>query len=235
MPDPNNSKIIIANKALSHIKQRTITSLDENSEQARKVNLFYDCVRRAALRSCDWRFATQKPILALLGDIQTAADNPTDQSKQDIIPQWMYTYAYPSKCIRVRKVFNPQVFVDISPYNDRSIIDRSARIHLYEVCRSPITNQMAIGCNLPFASCEITADITDESQFDDLFQDSMAWLLAQELAVPLSCDQELKDSVDRDCKAVFDEAKRKNGGEGTEVAPRYSNFEMARNGYDAPF
>ena len=68
MPDASNTKITIINKSLSHLKQRTITSLDEQCEQARKANLFYDCTRKSALRACDWRFATVKGPLPLLGD-----------------------------------------------------------------------------------------------------------------------------------------------------------------------
>ena len=232
--DASNTKITIINKALSHLKVRTITSLDENCEQARKANLFYDCTRKSALRACDWRFATVKPVLNLLGDVNTALANPTDLSKQDFIPQWLFTYAYPANCVRLRKVFNAQVFIDINPYNDRSAYDYSSKIAKFEIARSPRTNLLAIACNLEAASAEYTFDITDESQFDDMFQDAFAWLLAEDLAMPLSADMELQGWISSQAKKSFDEAKRKNGGEGTEMAPRQSNYEAARNGGDLP-
>lgn len=235
MPDASSTKITIVNKALAHIKVQGIASLSEQSEAARKANLFYDCARKSALRACDWRFATVKKPLVLLGSVDQALAYPDDSSKQDVIPQWSYTYAYPVQCVRVRKVFNGQCNTDVTPWNDRTILDRTGKVNLFEICRSPITDVIAIGCNLPSAWVEITKDITDESQFDDMFQDALSWALAQDLAIPMACDQELKQDVQRDAKANLDEAKRKNGGEGVEMAARQSNYEMARNGYDLPY
>ena len=235
MPDASNTQISIINKALAHIKVEGITSLSEQSEAARKSNMFYDCARRSALRSCDWRFATVKKPMILLGSVEQATAYPNDQSKQDYIPGWNFTYAYPASCIRLRKIFNAQNFVDTTPWNDRTIADRTSRTPLFEICRSPITDQIAVGCNLPFAWAEITKDITDESQFDDMFQDALSWALAQELCIPMACDQELKQDVRRDAKEAMEEAKRKNGGEGVEMAPRQSNYENAREGFEPPY
>lgn len=235
MPDPSNTKISIINKSLAHIKIRSIMSLHEASEPARKANLFYDCVRKSMLRACDWKFATVKKALNLLGDVETAALNPTDGSKQDILPGWSYTYAYPAKCVRVRKLFNPQRNFDPSPYNDRSMGDNSRRQVQFEEARSPVTNVLCLGTNIPSAWAEFTYDITDESQFDDMFQDVMSWNLAAELAIPLSCDKELAVMVANEAKSRESEAKRKNGGEGTEMAPRVSNYESARTGYSEPY
>jgi hypothetical protein len=227
--DAGNTKITIINKALSHIKVANITSLDQVCEPARQANLFYDCVRKSTLRACDWRFATKKILLNLLGTVEQAQLYPADLSKQDYIPGWLYTYAYPAGCARLRKIFNAEMFYNITPFNDRSLADRSAKINLFEICRSPRTDVIAVGCNLPNVSAEITADITDESQFDDMFQDSISWGLAEELCIPLSCDMEMQQYVAAESKKCLEEAKRKNGGEGTEMAPRQSNYEAVRD------
>lgn len=174
MPSANQTKVSIINRALAHIKVGMITSVDEASEPARQANLFYDTVRESVLRACDWRFATVKKPLIKLGDIQTALDNPDDASKQDVVPQWNYLYAYPTKCQRVRKVFNTQEAAMVTPWNDRTVTDAAIKIPPYEVCRSPVTDVMAVACNLEGAWAEITSDITDESQFDTMFQDAMS-------------------------------------------------------------
>lgn len=231
MPDASNSKITIINKALSHIKQRTITSLDEQSEQARKANLFYDCARKSALRGCDWRWATVKKPLVLLGDLQTATAYPDDNSKQDVIPPWYYTYAYPATCVRLRKIFNVDALseaIPISVYYGLTAPLNIKRIE-FEVARSPVTNTLAVATNMQDASAEFTFDIIDESQFDDMFQDALAWQLAADLAMPLSCDKELVMMVKAQADEAMAEARRKNGGEGTEMLPRQSNYEAARN------
>lgn len=235
MPDASNSKIVIINRALVHCKVDTISSLDENSQAARLARLFYDNCRTSVLRGCDWRFATVKKAMTLLGSVDVAAAYPDDQSKQDFIPQWGYTYAYPTSCVRVRKVFNAQNHVDVTPWNDRTILDRSNKVNLFEIARSPITDQMAVACNFPDAWAEVTKDITDESQFDNLFVDALAWDLAKELCIPLTSDYDLKKDIDNEALTSMNEAKRKNGGEGIEMAPRQSNYENVRQGYDLPY
>lgn len=235
MPDASNTKIIIINRALTHCKVEMIASLDENSQAARLANLFYDNCRTSVLRACDWRFATVKKPMVLLGSVEQALAYPNDQSKQDVLPKWNFTYVYPASCARVRKVFNAQSYVEVTPWNDRTITDRSNVITLFEIARSPITDQLSISCNLPNASVEFTKDITDESQFDSLFVDALAWDLAKEFCIPLTGDLELKRDIDADAKATMEEAKRKNGGEGVEMAPRQSNYENAREGYQPPY
>jgi hypothetical protein len=233
MPNGTVTKTLIANMALAHIKQRSIASPDEASEPARKVNLFYDPCRRAVLRSCDWNFATTTSKLALLGDQQTAMDNPTDQSKQDVILGWNYLYSYPAKCIRARNIISPVAVNMYDPYMDRTLYDRLRAegnlISDFRVLRSPITNVLAIPCQLQNAYCEFTIDITDEGQFDDMFVEGFSYYLAAKLAIPLTGDKELKQIMEEEYDRHLGEAKRKNGGEGTERQPRPSEYEKARD------
>lgn len=224
--DPTNTKINIINKALSHIKQRNITALTEQSEQARKAAQFYDCARKSALRACDWRFARVQSTLNLLGDIDTAMNNPTDLSKQDVIDQFNFLYAYPADCVRLVKVYNSIYSIFPEPYLDTHI--RHGRLAKFEVMRSPITKVLSIACNLEAAKCHYTQDITDESQFDDMFQDALSWELADELCMPLTADKELQQITHTAASGSFQEAMRKNGGESTETQPRESPYESAR-------
>ena len=235
MPDASNTRINIYNKALAKIKVAGVTSVDQQCEPARKCNLFYDCARKSLLRSCDWRFATVKKQLNLLGTIANAMLNPTNASYQDVLPQWAYTYAYPVNCVRLRKIFTPQVSGSPTPWNDKEMQSALNKIAMFEVARSPITNVLCVGTNYPEAWAEFTYDITDESQFDDMFQDALADALAADLAIPLSCDKELAQMAYQKAKASADEARRKNGGEGVEMLPRVSNYESSRAGYQEPY
>jgi hypothetical protein len=228
--DAGNTKISIINKSLSHIKVQTITALTDQSEPARKANLFYDCARKSLLRECDWQWARVKKQLNLIGSIEDAIAYPTDISKQDIIRPWIYTYGYPAECVRLHKLFNPEMPGISIPFylphsNDGSDLDNVTK---YEIGRSPITNIIAIGVNMQNAWAEFTYNITDESQFDDMFQDALAWVLAAELAMPLCCDKELAQMVDARAKESVSEAKRKNGGEAPEFLPRVCDYERAR-------
>jgi len=226
--DSTNTRISIINKSLSRLKARTITSLTEASEQARKANMFYDCARKSALRACDWRFARVQVALTLLGDIDTAMNNPTDLSKQDVIDQFNYLYAYPADCVRLVKVYNNLYSIFPEPYGDRHVEHGAFAKH--EIMRSPISKIQAIACNLELAKAHYTMNVTDESQFDDMFQDALSWTLADDLCIPLTADKELQQLIHRGSEICMEEAKRKSMGESPESQPRVSPYESARSG-----
>jgi hypothetical protein len=227
-----NTKTSIANLALTFIKQRTIMSFADNSEQARKCILFYDKARRATLRACDWNFATAQGQLVKLGDIDTATSNPTVPADQDVFLGYNFLYAEPANTIRFRKVFTKQRMDAFDPYGDRTL-DERRRTHAqafdqWKLVQSPITKIRAIASNLDCAYYEITTDITDESQFDDMFAEGFAYELAMMLCIPLTADKELFGIIKSERDEYMGEAKRKNGGEGTEHLPKSSSYEDAR-------
>ena len=231
--DSTSTKISIINKSLSRLKARSITSLTEASEQARKANMFYDCARKSALRSCDWRFARVQASLTLLGDIDTAMNNPDDLSKQDVIDQFNYLYAYPADCVRLVKVYNNLYSIFPEPYGDRHV--EQGDFTKYSIMRSPISKVQAVACNLELAKCHYTMDVKDESQFDDMFQDALSWALADDLCIPLTADKDLQQLIHRGAEICMAEAQRKSGGECPESQPRVSPYESARDGGDLDF
>lgn len=237
------SQVVIMNLALAHINKRAVTSPTEASEEARKCSLFYHQARRAALRACDWNFATQNVALTLLGSVGDASFDPTWATPQDVVPGYSYLYGQPSKCLRVRRIYNPQVLGyqgNAGPYFDGSgnpvesvpgsLYNQSARNNRikYEVLRSPKTNQMAIATDLVKAWCCYTFDVVDESQFDDMFVDAFGFQLALLICPSLTADDSLLQIIAAQFKEFVGEAKRKNGGEGTEELPRSSAYEDAR-------
>ena len=81
----------ICNMALNHIGKGTITSLHEDTEEARTCKVHYDLQRKVLLRSYNWSFALKTAELA---QIDTT------------VPGWDYVYAYPNDCVMARKIFN---------------------------------------------------------------------------------------------------------------------------------
>lgn len=234
MPNGTNNRTIISNLALSHIKQRNITSPDDASEAARKINLFYDRARRAALRACDWNFAKQNIALNLLGSVQDATFDPTFATPQDVVPGYSFCYSLPANCIRVQKLYTPISPDSLPlPYIDRTVFTRIEGFTDYEVkfelMRAPKSNVQAIVTNLQGAWAKYTFDITDESQFDDMFFEAFAYDLALRLCMPLTADKELLSAIKIERDEFVGEAKRKNGGEGTEMQKRSSAYEDSRN------
>ncbi len=84
------TKTEIVNKALTLIGASPITSLDDETNNARIMNRVYDSSLRSILSECMWNFATKRRLLA------TSADTlPWYDSGVDIV------YAKPSDCIRI--------------------------------------------------------------------------------------------------------------------------------------
>lgn len=81
------TEIDIINSALSKIRGRTITSLSDNSTEARLCKILYPRIRDAALRKHSWRFAIKRVSLGLLSETPTYG--------------YGYVFQLPSDCLRV--------------------------------------------------------------------------------------------------------------------------------------
>lgn len=85
----------LANMALAHLGATTITSLTENSTEARTARLFFDTARQAVLRDFAWPFATKRATPGLV----------TDWTAQtDVVSEWQYDYRYPSDALRLLRI-----------------------------------------------------------------------------------------------------------------------------------
>lgn len=233
MPSPSVTKTLIFNMALSHCKVQTVTSPNDQTEPARACNLFYEVAKRAALRACDWNFATDNQALTLLGSVDDPNFDPTFVTPQDVVPGWLYCYQEPV-ALRIRKLYAPQTPDSLPlPYIDRTIHDRVQEILLndvhYRLMQSPKTKTPCIVTNLKSAWAELTVDVNDESRFSDDFVTGMSFELALLLCMPLTADKELWQMIESMRDGFINEAKRKNGGEGTERQPRMSNYEASRD------
>lgn len=82
------SKVDICNRALIRLGAKTITSLTEDSKEARLCNIIYDQIRKDILRGHPWNFAIKRVTL-------TANANE--------FPEFDFAYflALPSDCLRL--------------------------------------------------------------------------------------------------------------------------------------
>ncbi len=113
-----NSKIKLCNLALAHLGQAPISSLNQDDERARRLNLFYDSVRDEVLRTHNWGFAAVQEPLVLVRQICEKGD--------------LYLYKYPVDALFVRRVLaknGPQV-----PFFER--FDNQTKTRVL-VCRAP--------------------------------------------------------------------------------------------------
>lgn len=99
------ASVDIANRALSAIGTRSqITSMSENSNEARKCNLLYDSLRDELLRLAPWNCATNYMNLSVVCAAPGTPENPGAGAnvweKGIPPPPWAYEYMYPADCIR---------------------------------------------------------------------------------------------------------------------------------------
>lgn len=134
-----------------------VGSLYDGSEAAKTGLRIYAQVRDATLRSRVWPFARKTATLSLSGQ---AAPYP-----------WTYSYTYPADCIAIRNVNSAAVQPDI---NDPvpttwTIADDS-------------TVGKVVLSNIQTASAVYTAQVTNPSQWDSLFVETMVLALAKAIA-----------------------------------------------------
>jgi len=84
------SKVEIANAALNSLGAERITTLDEDSESARKVDAIYEPTLKALLRTHFWNFAMKEASLARLVDVP-------------VLDDYTYIFQLPSDFVRLKK------------------------------------------------------------------------------------------------------------------------------------
>jgi len=62
------SKVELINKALTLVGANPITSIDDDTNNARVVNRVYDIALRSILSECKWNFATKRLLLVTVTD-----------------------------------------------------------------------------------------------------------------------------------------------------------------------
>lgn len=83
---PASSKVEIANRALIALGQPTIAAFDDDSNEARAVNVSYETCRRYVLRHHIWNFAAKRSSL-------------TQRATAPVFG-WSFAFILPADCLR---------------------------------------------------------------------------------------------------------------------------------------
>ncbi len=156
----------ICNLALAYLAKGRITSLTQNTEEAKQCSMHYDHCRRLLLRSYRWGFSRRVEKLAL---------------SASSVPGWEYVYGYPSDCLSVRFVFEKD---DAA----RKEVDRCE----YEV--AVVDGVKVICTNVEDAWCEYTEDVTEVSKMTEEFVEALARYLAAAMALIVTGNAELMNT-----------------------------------------
>jgi len=153
------SVVDICNEAMDLLGAATITSLTENSKEARPCNRRFETVRDAVLRSHPWNTAITRAEIA----------------KDSAAPAFgfSYQYALPTDpyCLRVLSFWNSNVDSEIAAYDSQVMYKIEGRKILSDE-----------------GTCKITyiGRITDTEQYDAMLSNTIAHRLAAETAYAIT-------------------------------------------------
>lgn len=195
--------VSICNMALARIGVSSfISSLNEASNEARVLNLFYEQMRDFALRDHDWNFARRRVVLA------DAGTPPTN---------WAFKYTYPSDCLRARTIVRSGMR---TPRNDQRVA--------FEVASEG--SQRVIYTDQAQAELVYTARITDPTLYDPMFESALAFLIAAEVAMPLTVKESVANAARNGYERIKSLAAAQSSSEGFEGIEPESELIAARNG-----
>ena len=213
-----DSIVAICNRAISEIGGGTpqqITSLTDTSVEAVQCNLWYDRLRRNLLRSAPWGFARFQAVLTQIGDLYPDNTSPFP---------FLYSYAYPSDCIKFRYVLTPPTLplsgAAAPPLTGNSFVgpgfngpQRMNRF-LVQLAKDAQGNQTRLLLsNVQGAIGVYTCDVTDPDQFDDLFIEALQAALSYKLVIPLSGNVAAKESFKQAAELALAQARAVDANE----------------------
>jgi len=180
MPNVVTSPEDLINLTLARIGWKgRIGSIWEGSVAAKKVLDVYSQTRDELLRASDWDFAERNVDLTMLkqapvgGYIPPTTWNPTNYPA---LP-WMFSYTYPSDCLKVRALKPSPLFIpNYAPVYWRWSVEND---------QTYTPPQKVILCNVPIAVLTYTGQITNPLDWEADFTETFAATLGQRLAPAL--------------------------------------------------
>lgn len=197
-----SSEVSICNMGLGHIGTKTtISSLDENTNEARQCKIFYADARDAVLRAHPWKFAQKRVALALL------SGNPLD---------WSYKYQYPTDCVMALEIHDAvfsRTAGDPYPFTPAVADDLNSKVILTDK---------------EDAYLKYTARVTNPTLFDTLFVQTLGWYMAFLLAKPLTGKDKIEANALTGYRISISEAQTLDRQEGEPDRQRDAEHILAR-------
>jgi hypothetical protein len=199
--------IAICNRALlrcgSSVK---ITSFAQLTKEARVCGALYAPMRDKLLEMYDWKFARTRKVLVT--------------SSSAVRNGWLASYDLPADCLAPRRIWNGEVRSrpeDEIPFETESNDLGTGQILLCNV-ESTTTDPELI----------YTRGIVDPTLFSNLFADALAWLLADELVVPLTVSPTASAALDGKFEKAFALGVAMDSRQAMDVPRPESEFIQAR-------
>lgn len=191
------SVVDICNEAMDLLGAATITSLTENSKEARLCNRRFDTVRDAVLRSHPWNVAITRASLA-----KDATAPAFGFASQFTLPTNPY-------CLRVISFWNSSVNNEVAAYDSNV---------MYKIeGRKVLSNE---------GSCSITyiSRVTDTELYDSLLSSAIAHKLASETAYAITGSNSVSQAMQAMYETRLREAKSIDAMEGYPEQPQADEY-----------
>ena len=159
-----SARIELANFALAMIGEPAITSLDDDSDRARTIKIFYYVARDALLEDANWTFATRRFAPALNAAVPDFG--------------WNFAYTIPSDIVRVVNVLRDWGGATLQPYNAYDYPEEYKSAHVIE------GNEILSNDNPIYCYGIVTME--NEGAYSPLFAEAFAAKLATLCAIPLA-------------------------------------------------
>jgi len=162
------SQVNICNMALMRIGVRDrIASMTEGSEESRVLSEVYETILELVLTQVDWAFARQRKALTLL-------ETMTGE-------EWTYRYQLPANCAFARKI-----------EGDARNLPNEALV-VWQLESQDDGLKKTIVTDRKDAVLIYTRNDLKPGMYPAHFRDHLQWMLAQEIARPLSVREEIID------------------------------------------
>lgn len=169
----------ICNLALAYLAKGRITSLTQQTEEARQCAMHYDHCRKMLLRSYRWGFARRVEKLAL---------------SAETFPGWEFVYGYPSTCLSVRFVFREDDACMKEWNKDEFDISVAGTVKV--ICT-----------NVEDAWCEYTEDVVEVAKMSEEFIEAFARYLAASMAMVITGNAEMMNANYQLMQAALQQAQ----------------------------
>jgi|TARA_B100000242_G_scaffold188506_1_gene135629 hypothetical protein len=195
------SVVDLCNRALDLLGAANITSLTENSKEARLCNGNFDDVRDAVLRSHPWNIAITRRELAK--DSDTPAFG------------FSFQYSLPTDpfCLRVLSFWNSNVNNDVAAYDSNVMFKIEGR--------KVLSNEGT--CNIIYIG-----RVTDTEQYDSLLNKAISARLAAEIAYNITGSNSVSQGMIAIYEDRLKEAKGVDSMEGFPEQPQADDFTNIR-------
>ena len=195
------SVVDLCNRALDLLGAANITSLTENSKEARLCNGNFDDVRDAVLRSHPWNIAITRRELAK--DSDTLAFG------------FSFQYSLPTDpfCLRVLSFWNSNVNNDVAAYDSNVMFKIEGR--------KVLSNEGT--CNIIYIG-----RVTDTEQYDSLLNKAISARLAAEIAYNITGSNSVSQGMIAIYEDRLKEAKGVDSMEGFPEQPQADDFTNIR-------